>query len=253
MFFFKIKHFSLKVSTICYAYTTQKDRSPLVCNGVSFDVFWWRIFVVNPVIPGIWPPQRLGKLRWSCKIGDWRCRYLLRFLGGMPVQWTMMMMMMMMLMLMLMYDVGVICCKIAANWNQLPSATVVIICIYKRLVQTMRSLPAEAMCLVAMIDCEGWLVSAEDAMNMAEEALDLCLEAQDHRWTFHVVFNNMCDHGNVLFQWFLMFIFELIFTVCVSWSLLFVCLHCSDAVLSFLILVSWLVSFFQDKAQSKQA
>jgi len=35
------------------------------------------------------------------------------------------------------------------------------------------------MCLVAMIDCEGWLVSAEDAMNMAEEALDLCLEVQD--------------------------------------------------------------------------
>ncbi len=44
------------------------------------------------------------------------------------------------------------------------------------------------MCLVAMIDCEGWLVSAEDAMNMAEEALDLCLEAQDHSWTFDVVF-----------------------------------------------------------------
>lgn len=47
--------------------------------------------------------------------------------------------------------------------------------------ETMRWLPAEAMCLVAMIDCEGWLVSAEDAMNMAEEALDLCLEVQDHR------------------------------------------------------------------------
>lgn len=45
--------------------------------------------------------------------------------------------------------------------------------------KTMRSLPSEAMCLVAMIDCEGWLVSAEDAMNMAEEALDLCLEVQD--------------------------------------------------------------------------
>ena len=54
-------------------------------------------------------------------------------------------------------------------------------CTNKRPVQTMTSLPSEAMCLVAMIDCEGWLVSAEDAMNMAEEALDLCLEVQDHR------------------------------------------------------------------------
>eukprot|EP00438_Fugacium_kawagutii_P029430 Skav210012 [mRNA] locus=scaffold1212:50545:53002:- [translate_table: standard] len=29
------------------------------------------------------------------------------------------------------------------------------------------------MCVVATIDCEGWLVSPEDAMNVADEALDL--------------------------------------------------------------------------------
>lgn len=86
---------------------------------------------------------------------------MLRFLGGRQVQ-SIMIMMMMMLTLMS-------CCSNSCD------------CTHKRPVETMRSLPSEAMCLVAMIDCEGWLVSAEDAMNMAEEALDLCLEVQDHR------------------------------------------------------------------------
>lgn len=39
--------------------------------------------------------------------------------------------------------------------------------------------PGQVMCVVATIDCEGWLVSPEDAMNVADEALDLCLELQD--------------------------------------------------------------------------
>ena len=42
------------------------------------------------------------------------------------------------------------------------------------------------MCLVAMIDCEGWLVSAEDALLMAEEAQELCLEIQD--WQLVICF-----------------------------------------------------------------
>lgn len=92
-------------------------------------------------------------------------------------------------------------------------------CTHKRPVETMRSLPSEAMCLVAMIDCEGWLVSAEDAMNMAEEALDLCLEVQDHRWAFDVVFIFVI----MIMTWFLVasccfsdfsiVVFELMFTV----------------------------------------
>jgi len=51
----------------------------------------------------------------------------------------------------------------------------------------LRNRRLEAMCLVAMIDCEGWLVSAEDAMNMAEEALDLCLEVQDRAMEAYVL------------------------------------------------------------------
>ena len=37
----------------------------------------------------------------------------------------------------------------------------------------------EAMCLCTMIDGEGLLTSAEDAILLAEEALDLCLDVQD--------------------------------------------------------------------------
>ncbi|CAJ1409337.1 unnamed protein product [Effrenium voratum] len=37
----------------------------------------------------------------------------------------------------------------------------------------------EARCLVAMIDGEGWLTSPDDAMQVADEALDLCLDVQD--------------------------------------------------------------------------
>ena len=37
----------------------------------------------------------------------------------------------------------------------------------------------EAMCVCTMIDGEGLLTSAEDAILLAEEALDLCLDVQD--------------------------------------------------------------------------
>lgn len=35
------------------------------------------------------------------------------------------------------------------------------------------------MCLVSMIDCEGWLASPDDALNAADEALDMSLEIED--------------------------------------------------------------------------
>jgi hypothetical protein len=38
---------------------------------------------------------------------------------------------------------------------------------------------AEAMCLVSMIDCEGWLASPDDALNAADEALEMSLEIED--------------------------------------------------------------------------
>ena len=37
----------------------------------------------------------------------------------------------------------------------------------------------EAMCLVSMIDCEGWLASPDDALNAADEALEMSLEIED--------------------------------------------------------------------------
>ncbi|CAL1157317.1 unnamed protein product, partial [Cladocopium goreaui] len=36
-----------------------------------------------------------------------------------------------------------------------------------------------AMCLVSMIDCEGWLASPDDALNAADEALEMSLEIEE--------------------------------------------------------------------------
>eukprot|EP00435_Cladocopium_sp_Y103_P060347 s1789_g22.t1 len=52
----------------------------------------------------------------------------------------------------------------------------------RRLAMELRDRRLEAMCLVSMIDCEGWLASPDDALNAADEALDVCLEIEDRRY-----------------------------------------------------------------------
>ena len=44
------------------------------------------------------------------------------------------------------------------------------------------------MCLVSMIDCEGWLASPDDALNAADEALEMSLEIED--WLSHKKMGN---------------------------------------------------------------
>lgn len=57
----------------------------------------------------------------------------------------------------------------------------------RRLSLELRDRRLEAMCLVSMIDCEGWLASPDDALNAADEALEMSLEIEDRAMEAYVL------------------------------------------------------------------